>query len=104
MGAGIAAGPLSPRLDLIGRSPKRSPSPFGSAAAPPGSRTVRTSHFGHRGRARYPCEPQRCGLRRPARQSGRNPTASLWNIVHARPPDLRLRDARTSLHRSIFRH
>ena len=35
MGVGIAADPLSPRLDLFGHIPKDTPSPFGSAAAPP---------------------------------------------------------------------
>ena len=86
MGAGIAAGPLSPRLDLIGCFPKKASSPFGSAAAPPTPRTAPVSHFGHRGRVRYPFGPQHRDLRRPARHSGRNPTASPWPLSPDRLP------------------
>lgn len=39
--------------------------------APPAPRTASGFAFGHRGRARYPCGPQRRDLRRPARRSGR---------------------------------
>ena len=51
--------------------------------APPAPRTASGFAFGHRGRARYPCGPQRRELRRRARRSGRNPIASPWPL----PPD-----------------
>jgi len=64
MGAGIAADPLSPDFDpLIRLSEESEPRRLVSAAAPPrAANGAKALRFGHRGRARYSCEPQRHGL------------------------------------------
>jgi hypothetical protein len=64
MGAGIAADPLSPDFDpLIRLSEESEPRRLVSAAAPPRAASgAKALRFGHRGRARYSCEPQRHGL------------------------------------------
>lgn len=64
MGAGIAADPLSPDFDPLIRLPRktnravwlRRPTP------PRAANGAKALCFGHRGRARYSCEPQRHGL------------------------------------------
>jgi len=64
MGAGIAADPLSPDFDPLIRLPKKTNRAvwFRRPAPPRAASGAKASRFGHRGRARYPCGPQRHSL------------------------------------------
>ena len=103
MGAGIAADPLSPDFDPLGISEETpAPSGFGGMLHPCRERH-QASHFGHRGRARYPFGPQRRDLRRPARSSGRNPIIALWPLSPNHLPPVARRRA-SSLHGHALPH
>lgn len=64
MGAGIAADPLSPDFDPLIRLPKKTNRAvwFRRPAPPRAASGAKALRFGHRGRARYPCGPQRHSL------------------------------------------
>jgi len=64
MGAGIAADPLSPDFDPLIRLPRKTNRAvwFRRPTPPRAASGAKASCFGHRGRARYSCEPQHHGL------------------------------------------